>query len=404
MVDDPAPPTAAPLSREHALTVGFNRLRCNLLNQAELIFLRALEDAPADPIALRLLGVTRWKLGQRDAAVASLRAATAAAPELEVAWNDLAVALRDLGEAQEGGEARRRAERLRDDKPGVAPLAPLETLTFSVDRAIHSFEVVDYPYTAAIRYGAGRPPHPELAALIGQGRARYEAFVQDLGPLHAYFAAIPMGGRSEAGPPFWLNAWYSPLDAMALTKMLRRHDPRLFVEIGSGISTKYARRAVAAHGLRTRMVSIDPAPRAEIDQLCDQVIRKPLEQVDPKVFDALAAGDILFLDSSHRAFQNSDVTVFFLEILPRLKPGVLVHIHDIYLPDDYISGHVDKQWNEQYVLAAALLFGGQAFEILFPAWYVGQDPALRAQVQAQVCHGPLAGLDPYGTAFWMRKV
>jgi tetratricopeptide (TPR) repeat protein len=400
VADDPVLP--AEPSHKHVLTVGFNRLRCNLLNQAEQIFLHVLQDAPTDPAALRLLGVTRWKLGQRDAAVASLRAATSAAPELEVVWNDLAVALRDLGEADEAGEARRQAVRLR--KPGAAPLAPLESLTFSVDRAVHSFEVVDYPYTAAIRYGAGRPSHPELAALIGQGRARYEAFVRDLGGLHAYFAEIPMGGVNEAGPPFWLNAWYSPLDAMALTQMLRLHDPRLFVEIGSGISTKYARRAIAAHGLGTRLVSIDPTPRAEIDQLCDQVIRKPLEQVEPRVFDALAAGDILFLDSSHRAFQNSDVTVFFLEILPRLKPGVLVHIHDIYLPDDYISGHVDKQWNEQYVLAAALLFGGQAFEILFPAWYVGQDPALRAQVQAQVCHGPLDGLDPYGTAFWMRKV
>lgn len=399
MAEDPTPPP----TRDYVLSVGFDRLRCNLLNQAELIFLHALEDAPADPIALRLLGVTRWKLDQRDAAVASLRAAAAAAPELEAVWNDLAVALRDFGEADEAEAARQQAERLRALQPGLAPLGPLAGMTFSVDRAIHSFKVVDYPYNAAIRYGAGRPPHPELTALIGQGRARYAAFVDDLGPLHAYFADVPMGGEN-VGPPYWLNAWYSPLDAMALTQMLRRHDPRLFVEIGSGISTKYARRAITAHGLRTRVISIDPEPRAEVDRLCDQVIRKPLEQTDPKMFDVLGAGDILFLDSSHRAFQNSDVTVFFLEILPRLKPGVLVHIHDIYLPDDYISGHIHRQWNEQYLLAVALLFGGQALEILFPAWFVGQDPALRAQVQAQVCHGPLAGLDPYGTAFWMRKV
>jgi hypothetical protein len=392
-------------SPERMLRLGFNRLQSNLLNPAEQIFQRILESLPADPIALRLLGVTQWKLGQRQAAVARLRAAAAAAPELEVVWNDLAVALRDLAHSEEAETARQEAARLRAvQQPGAAPLSPLDGMTFSVDRAAHSFKVIDYPYTAAIRYGAGRPPHRELDALIGQGRARYEAFVQDLGPLHAYFAEIPLNGAYGAVAPFWFNSWYPPLDAMALTGMLRRHDPRLFVEIGSGTSTKYARRAIAAHGLRTRLVSIDPQPRAEVDRLCDQVIRKPLEQVDPKVFDVLGAGDILFLDSSHRAFQNSDVTVFFLEILPRLKPGVLVHIHDIYLPDDYISGHVARQWNEQYLLAVALLFGAQAFEILFPAWYVGQDPALRAQVQAQVCHGPLAGLDPYGAAFWMRKV
>ncbi|WP_293680415.1 class I SAM-dependent methyltransferase [uncultured Phenylobacterium sp.] len=399
-----SPPPAEPPTTEQLLNLGFSRLRSHLLNPAEQIFLEVLKSAPANPIALRLLGVTRWKLGQRKAAVAHLRAATVAAPDVEASWNDLTVALRDLGEDQEAEAARQQAVHLRAmQQPDAGGLAPLARMTFSVDRVIHRFTVVDYPYNAAIRYGAGRPPHPELAALIGEGRGRYEAFMQDLAPLHAYFSEIPMRGVNT-GPPFWLNSWYPPLDAMALTLMLRRHEPRLFVEIGSGASTKFARRAVAAHGLRTRLVSIDPQPRAEVDRLCDQVIRKPLEQVDPAVFGALAAGDILFLDSSHRAFQNSDVTVFFLEILPRLKPGVLVHIHDIYLPDDYISGHVFRQWNEQYLLAVALLFGDKSFEILFPAWFVGQDPALRAQAQAQVFHGPLAGLDPYGAAFWMRKV
>jgi hypothetical protein len=77
---------------------------------------------------------------------------------------------------------------------------------------------------------------------------------------------------------------------------------------------------------------LDPEPRAQIDALCDTSIRRRLEDCDLSMFDQLEAGDILFFDGSHRVFTNSDVTVFFLELMPRLKPGVIVHIHDIFLP------------------------------------------------------------------------
>ena len=168
------------------------------------------------------------------------------------------------------------------------------------------------------------------------------------------------------------------------------------------MSTKYARRAVRRYGLRTMITSIDPQPRNEVDKLCDHVIRRPLEACDTALFEALEPGDIFFLDSSHRSFQNSDVTVFFLEILPRLKPGVILHIHDIYLPYDYIAGHVPRLWNEQYLLATALLFGAARFEILFPSWFVGRDPGLKAHAEAIFRQGAIADLDLYGASFWMR--
>ena len=120
------------------------------------------------------------------------------------------------------------------------------------------------------------------------------------------------------------------------------------------------------------------------------------------MFETLSAGDVFFLDSSHRSFQGSDVTVFFLEILPRLKPGVIVHIHDVYLPEDYISGHIRRMWNEQYLLATALLFGARRFEILFPSWFVMRDPELIGFANALLRKGPLEGVDLYGASFWMR--
>jgi hypothetical protein len=218
------------------------------------------------------------------------------------------------------------------------------------------------------------------------------------------FAGIPTEGDYNSTEPFWLNTWFPPLDAMALQSFLRDTNPRLFIEIGSGMSTKFSRQAVNSYRLRTRIVSIDPEPRNAIDRICDQVIRAPLEQCPPKIFDDLESGDILFLDSSHRSFQNSDVTAFFLDILPRLKPGVVVHIHDIYLPFDYPSGHLARLWNEQYLLATALLFGGQSFEVLMPCWYVSQDAELSALTDNLLRQGPLKDLSLHGASFWLRKL
>jgi hypothetical protein len=384
---------------ETKLQQGLSWLRDHLLNHAESVLGEILAVAPDQAQARRLHGIALYKLGRRAAGIADLARATGQMPENPGAWADLAVALRDDGQASAADEAYVRTLAAQAVGDTAAPLAGL---LFCTERAQHDFKVIDYPYRAEIRYGAGRPAHPELDALIDRGRERYRGFLTELGALQPDFAQVPLGGSYAEPTPFWLNAWFPPLDAMALTGMLTAHDPARFVEIGSGVSTKYARRAVQTYGLRSKLISIDPEPRNEVDKLCDQVIRRPLEQCRMEMFEALEPGDIFFLDSSHRSFQGSDVTVFFLEILPRLKPGVIVHIHDVYLPYDYISGHIRRLWNEQYLLATALLFGASRFEILFPSWYVGRDPELMGHAEAMLRHGPLADVDLYGASFWMR--
>jgi len=386
------------------VNLGVARLQEHLLNHAELIFRGVLADAPGHVLAQRLLGITLFKLGHREEAIAKLAAAAEAEPANPRAWSDLAVALRDAGHAAAAVLAYRRAETSWNASGGAGVLLPLENQAFGSELALYTFTLVDYPYRAEVRYGAGRPAHPELDALIGSGQTRYGEVLAALGEMQSDFAQVPLGGSYESNDPFWFNAWFPPLDGMALTGMLRAYNPARMIEIGSGMSTKFARRAIAAYGLRTRLTSVDPQPRNQVDTLCDEVIRQPLEQCPAGMFESLEPGDILFLDSSHRAFQGSDVTVFFLEILPRLAPGVILHLHDIYLPYDYISGHVRRLWNEQYLLATALLFGGSAFEVLFPCWYVGRDPVLAALAGRLLRRDVLQNVDLYGASFWMRKI
>ncbi len=390
---------AAPDPIETKLQQAIAWLQASLVNHAELTLREVLAARPDAPRARRMHGIALFKLGRREEGVAAIAAGASQEGDNPRAWADLAVALRDNGALQAAEVTYARA--LAAQPPG-AHAPPLAQQVFCTEVGAYDFTVVDYPYRAEIRYGAGRPPHRELAALIGEGRDRYRAVLTALGELQADFATVPLGGTYETPEPFWLNAWFSPLDAMALTGMLKTYNPARMVEIGSGVSTKYARRAIGKYGLRTKLTSIDPEPRNDVDKLCDHVIRKPLEHCDPAMFETLSAGDVFFLDSSHRSFQGSDVTVFFLEILPRLKPGVIVHVHDIYLPEDYISGHIRRMWNEQYLLATALLFGAQRFEILFPSWYVMRDPELIGFANALLRKGPLEGLDLYGASFWMR--
>ena len=173
--------------------------------------------------------------------------------------------------------------------------------------------------------------------------------------------------ESVTSGPHWLNQFFSPLDAIALTGMIREYRPALYLEIGSGNSTKFARRAVSLYSPKTRIVSIDAEPRAEVDSICDEVIRQSLESLDSLcIFDRLQPGDFLFLDGSHRCLMNSDVTAAFLDVIPRLRIGVILHLHDIFLPWNYPPniGPTDTTPNNIYWLAG--FWQGNACKSNFP--------------------------------------
>lgn len=261
---------------------------------------------------------------------------------------------------------------------------------------------LDYPIAPTSRWGYGRPPHQRLLGILNRGRERYRQHLRDIVALAPRLRALPIV-PSEDDPlaPAWLNPWFSGLDMAALYTVVSQHRPSRYVEIGSGWSTKIARRAARDAGAPLHITSIDPQPRAEIDRLCDVVLRQPAEDVDSSMTAALEAGDILFLDSSHRAFTNSDCVIFFLEILPELKPGVWVHLHDIFLPLDYPPEWSDRFYSEQYLLGAFLLAEGRRVRVELPNMFVSEDQDLRDELRA-LWTPELAGVQRHGGSFWLR--
>jgi hypothetical protein len=279
-----------------------------------------------------------------------------------------------------------------------------ELNSLEVRRASGYIVEFDYPYVPRVRQCDHARGNDDCGRLIAAGHARYREELTSFLLYKDAFSAISASEPSDERQPYWTNPWLPPLDAISLSGLVTKLNPRRYVEVGSGNSTKYVRRAIFDHGLRTRVISIDPQPRAVIDVLCDEVIRDRLENCDLKIFAELGPEDVLFVDNSHRSFQNSDVTVFFTEILPQLKTGCLYGIHDIFLPNDYPAQWLTRYYNEQYLLMAYLLGGAGGDEIVLPVHFVQQTPELLGVLDPIVRHPALGGALPLGGTFWMKKV
>lgn len=219
--------------------------------------------------------------------------------------------------------------------------------------------LTEYPFDMRPRWPEG-DGNPHLAKIIGMAEPAYRANLKEIAAMATIIEALRNGELPVNVD--WDNIYLPAFDGFTVMWAARRAGAT-FMEVGSGNSTIFARAALLTGGNGAKIVSIDPNPRAEIDHLCDEVIRAGLETVDLRLFDRLEAGDTLFIDNSHQSFMNSDVTVFMLDVLPRLKPGVLVGVHDIFLPWDYPASWAERAYNEQYLLASWLLAAGDTFEL-----------------------------------------
>ncbi len=264
---------------------------------------------------------------------------------------------------------------------------------------------LDYKVDFKPRYGHGKSPHTELFSIIDSRRDSYKALLEKaLGHKTSIWEIRDIKEETDPSKPTWNNGFLPGLDIIGIYTMLAEHKPSRYVEIGSGNSTKVAYKAKTELQTHSEIVSIDPMPRAEIDNLADRIVRKPFENIDFNILDELNENDILFVDNSHRILPNSDAMVFYLEILPRLKKGVVVHIHDIYLPYDYPQFMCDRFYSEQYGLAMYLLANPRKFEPLLPNYFISQDKELSQCIEPIWNHPRLKGVERHGGSFWLRIV
>lgn len=188
--------------------------------------------------------------------------------------------------------------------------------------------------------------------------------------------------------------------------LVRHFRPRQIIEIGAGYSTMAAIAAIDRNkeedsAYKCEITAVEPFPWFPDDGRV-RLVRSLVEALEPSFVEALRANDILFIDSSHMIRPQGDVLFEFLELLPRLAPGVLVHVHDVFTPRDYPAAWVIEQhvlWNEQYLLEAFLTCNTQ-FEIIGALnWLQIHHPG----ALEQKCPTLRGHRDARPHSFWMRS-
>lgn len=276
-----------------------------------------------------------------------------------------------------------------------------------IDAKSKSGKIVEFEYghIAARRDYASHPYLQKRLEWFKGHESKYIGLLSSFAPFLAKAMEIEDVAKNPTDPS-WRNPWFPFIDAISTYCLIASQKPKRYVEVGSGFSTKFARRAIKDFSPETKLISIDPYPRDDINEICDEIMRVPLEKVDRSFFDGLTADDVFFLDSSHRVDQGSDVTVFFCEIMPSLPKGMLYGIHDIFYPDqDYPAQWLDRHYAEQYMLMSYLFGGAGGDEIVLPCYYVSRRPHVHAPLLPLLQHENVkpATTVILGQSFWMRK-
>ena len=252
------------------------------------------------------------------------------------------------------------------------------------------------PYRYAGRLPEAQAPYAAIEALFA---ARADAFAAALDELAAFAGDLAAIGGAPPPAPRWDQDWFPRLDAAVAYVTVRRRRPARIVEVGSGHSTRFLARARHDGGLSTRIAAIDPAPRAAIESLPIETVRMPVPDVGLAPFADLAAGDILFVDSSHVLMPGSDVDFLLNRVAPDLADGVLLHLHDIFLPDDYPPEWRWRGYNEQLAVVPLLLGGG--WKLLFASHYVATR--MHGRVAAGRAHLPPIVAGARESSLWLER-
>jgi Methyltransferase domain len=237
--------------------------------------------------------------------------------------------------------------------------------------------------------------YPALEAIFA---AAWPAFERVLTEIEALAPALRRLGGPPPAPRFGQD-WFPALDGAAAYALVALTRPRRIVEVGSGHSTRFLARALADQGLGSELVCIDPAPRATLRNLPVRWLETTLQDTPPSCFSDLAHGDLLVVDSSHILMPGTDVDWVLNRILPTLAAGVLVHIHDVFLPDAYPEAWAWRGYNEQQAIGALLQGGGYALR--FASHFVA------SRMPERLAFGIVAELPQGGaglaSSLWLEK-
>ena len=224
--------------------------------------------------------------------------------------------------------------------------------------------------------------------------------------LSVYYPELPFAETKQEGLRYYYgNDLYCHCDAILLYSMIRHFRPRKIIEAGSGFSSSVILDTNDRFMDGTvRVELIEPYPdrlyslMTPNDRASVVVHEKKLQEMPLDYFETLEANDILFIDSSHVSRVASEVNFYMFEILPRLKPGVLIHIHDIFNGFEYPRQWIDagKSWSEAYLLRAFLEYN-HAFDVILFSTYLARFHEDFFREKMPLC------LKNTGGSIWLRK-
>lgn len=251
--------------------------------------------------------------------------------------------------------------------------------------------------------------HSELVGIDIRESSQLELLSVFASRYRGEYDAFPRKRTTAPHQYFVDNQFFESVDGEILYCMIRHFRPRRIIEIGSGYSTLLTAQALLRNGqdddgYSCELIAVEPHPgpslRAGFPGL-SRLIAKNVQDVPLSEFDRLTANDILFIDSTHVLRIGGDVQYEYLEVLPRLRKGVLVHVHDIFLPAEYPKDWVlrlHRFWTEQYLLQAFLTFN-ESFEVL----WAGSWMHLRHPDKLEAAFSSYSRDERWPGSFWMRK-
>jgi predicted O-methyltransferase YrrM len=220
--------------------------------------------------------------------------------------------------------------------------------------------------------------------------------------LHEYPLQLPYEATSNPRDYHGANGLFPLNDAWTLQAMVRDLRPSRIIEVGSGWSSLLTARINREYFAGAiDFTCIEPHPPDVLKTAIDGISRllaSPVQEVSVETFEALGNGDILFIDTSHVVKTGGDVPYLYHEVLPRLRHGVVVHIHDIFLPYDYPEFWVQegRGWNEQYLVQSFLAFNDSFRVQLGVSWLRRKHPELLSTA--------IGRTDQRGGSLWLRRV